>query len=264
MIEILIALLIALLAFEIKSWFPKVLSATISLASQRLPKTKRARYKEEWSAHLNEVPGAVAKIWQAVGFLLASGRMFPRWQRALAHRRATKRANLATRTTVRFLDVFFSLLLAVLLIPLFASVSLVLRRSGPALVFEKTVTSDGKELSLLRFRNPTNDNPESKFWSAFGNFLQKSQVAEVPKLWNVIRSDMSLIGSKSLNAGRATLKPSFFEVVDCAGKLDPARARSVSGRIVLTVLFYIRSLLRAAVAFLSVPKKGDEKGDETE
>src|SRR5690606_28670967 len=68
----LVALLLGLAAYEAKAWFPRILDALISVAVRRLPKRERDRFREEWRAHINDTPGAVLRIWQAVGFIVAS------------------------------------------------------------------------------------------------------------------------------------------------------------------------------------------------
>jgi phage terminase Nu1 subunit (DNA packaging protein) len=71
------ALLGKLCADEIKEWLPWISGRIIRLAVGRLPEDQRERYSEEWHSHLDEVPGEIARLWTACGFLIAT-RQAPR------------------------------------------------------------------------------------------------------------------------------------------------------------------------------------------
>jgi MraZ protein len=61
-----------LLADEFKAWNPKLTGFIVRFAVGRLPKQQRERYSEEWSAHINDVPGEAAKLCAAAGCVWAS------------------------------------------------------------------------------------------------------------------------------------------------------------------------------------------------
>jgi MraZ protein len=61
-----------LFADEFKAWNPKISGFIVRYAVSRLPKQERERYSEEWSAHINDVPGEVGKLCAAVGCVCAS------------------------------------------------------------------------------------------------------------------------------------------------------------------------------------------------
>jgi division/cell wall cluster transcriptional repressor MraZ len=61
-----------LLADEFKAWSPKLTGFVVRFAVGRLPKQQRERYSEEWSAHINDIPGEVGKLCAATGFVWAS------------------------------------------------------------------------------------------------------------------------------------------------------------------------------------------------
>jgi MraZ protein len=61
-----------LLADEFKAWNPKLTGVIVRLAALILPKQERARYSEEWSAHVNDTPGEVGKLCAAIGCVWAS------------------------------------------------------------------------------------------------------------------------------------------------------------------------------------------------
>jgi len=66
------ALLGKLCADEVRAWLPSFAEGITKWAVRSLPKQLRERYDEEWRSHLNDVPGALAKVWVAWGFLSAA------------------------------------------------------------------------------------------------------------------------------------------------------------------------------------------------
>lgn len=66
------AVLAAIACHEGKAWAPKIVDALINRAVRRVPQEISARMREEWTAHIAEVPGTVGKIAAAAGFLLAA------------------------------------------------------------------------------------------------------------------------------------------------------------------------------------------------
>jgi hypothetical protein len=72
------ALLGKLCADEVKAWLPSIAKRITRAAVCKLPEEQRERYDEEWSSHLEEVPGPLAKICLAFGFLYTTRQMWTR------------------------------------------------------------------------------------------------------------------------------------------------------------------------------------------
>lgn len=64
-----------LFAAEFEAWAPRVSQRLTERAVRRLPLDLRERLGEEWASFLADTPGYVGKLWCAVGFYLASGRI---------------------------------------------------------------------------------------------------------------------------------------------------------------------------------------------
>jgi hypothetical protein len=60
---------------EMKAWSPAVIRWLVKFAVGHLPEGQRLRFAEEWQAHLNEVPGQIAKFVVALNFSLAAYRV---------------------------------------------------------------------------------------------------------------------------------------------------------------------------------------------
>lgn len=64
-----------LLADELKAWVPSVVERIISFAITRAPRHLRERLTEEWRSHVNDTPGHLGKLYIALGFIWASGKL---------------------------------------------------------------------------------------------------------------------------------------------------------------------------------------------
>ncbi|MBV9990629.1 MAG: hypothetical protein JOZ72_04985 [Alphaproteobacteria bacterium] len=61
---------------EFKAWTPWLVQRLLNRAVRRLPESLRARFEEEWTSHIDEVPGHFGKLVEAAGFIGAS-KKFP-------------------------------------------------------------------------------------------------------------------------------------------------------------------------------------------
>jgi Undecaprenyl-phosphate glucose phosphotransferase len=108
----------------------------------------------------------------------------------------------------RVLDIVISaLLLLVFAIPL-AVISLLVRLTskGPALFRQERMGLDGRPFSIVKFRSMVDDaeRDSGPVWTrendarvtALGKFLRRSNLDELPQLWNVLRGDMSIVGPR--------------------------------------------------------------------
>ena len=125
----------------------------------------------------------------------------------------------------RLLDALVSAIALVLLSPLMAIISFMVRldSDGPALFAQRRVGKDGKEFTLLKFRS-MHRNADEGIHVAFakryihghcqadaegcykpqsdsrvtrvGRILRKTSLDELPQLWNILKGEMSLVGPR--------------------------------------------------------------------
>jgi Undecaprenyl-phosphate glucose phosphotransferase len=108
----------------------------------------------------------------------------------------------------RGIDVAISAVaLLVLALPLALVAALVRVTSrGPIFYHQERMGLDGKSFTIVKFRSMA-DNAEGEtgpVWTqrddprvtAFGRFLRRSNIDELPQLWNVLRGDMSIVGPR--------------------------------------------------------------------
>jgi hypothetical protein len=72
---LLVACVSRLLADELKASMPSVVDRIISFAVSRAPEHLRERLAEEWRGHINDAPGDLGKLFVALGFIWASGKL---------------------------------------------------------------------------------------------------------------------------------------------------------------------------------------------
>lgn len=111
------------------------------------------------------------------------------------------------RIIKRSFDIIFSLLLLVLLSPIFLALSLLqfLFMGRPVLFSQTRPGLNGSPFTLIKFRSlPAkvdhldNSGQSNKQPSRYGTFLRKSSLDEIPELWNILRGDMSFVGPRPL------------------------------------------------------------------
>jgi len=108
----------------------------------------------------------------------------------------------------RVLDVMISsVALAVLFIPIgIIGVLVKLTSRGPIFYRQERMGLDGKRITIVKFRSMYHnaERETGPIWArendprvtVFGRFLRKSNLDELPQLWNVFRGDMSIVGPR--------------------------------------------------------------------
>jgi undecaprenyl phosphate N,N'-diacetylbacillosamine 1-phosphate transferase len=107
----------------------------------------------------------------------------------------------------RLFDFLFSITGFLLLLPLFAAVTLLLlvANSGKAFFLQKRPGKGGRIFKVIKFKT-MNDRkdaagnllPDAERLTAIGKFVRKTSLDEIPQLLNVIKGDMSLVGPRPL------------------------------------------------------------------
>ena len=102
----------------------------------------------------------------------------------------------------RILDLLFSLILVVVLFPIFIIISILIKLEDGGPVFFKQLRSGKKEDFLMyKFRSMKKNNDvhnlkEKDCVTKIGYFLRKTSLDELPQLFNIIRGEMSFVGPR--------------------------------------------------------------------
>lgn len=106
----------------------------------------------------------------------------------------------------RFLDFVFSLLLLIILFPLFIIVSIAIKldSKGPVIFKQYRLGKDGKKFKMYKFRSivlgsetrPGSTLPNDNRITKLGKFLRMTSIDELPQLFNILKGEMSLIGPR--------------------------------------------------------------------
>ncbi|RME96237.1 MAG: sugar transferase [Bacteroidetes bacterium] len=132
---------------------------------------------------MNHVYGAV--------LIEISRELMPRWQRLI------KRA----------LDILISLIVLLLLSPLYAYVALRVRLSskGPIIYRQTRIGMNRKPFTILKFRSmytdaeargPQLSHDGDNRCTPWGAVMRKWRLDELPQFWNVLKGDMSIVGPR--------------------------------------------------------------------
>ena len=107
----------------------------------------------------------------------------------------------------RGFDIVISLVLLILLLPVFLLIALLVRftMGRPVLFRQMRPGLHGKPFVMLKFRTMTEDRdeegrllPDEKRLTRLGRFLRRTSLDELPELVNVLRGEMSLVGPRPL------------------------------------------------------------------
>jgi lipopolysaccharide/colanic/teichoic acid biosynthesis glycosyltransferase len=111
------------------------------------------------------------------------------------------------RALKRLVDIVLGAALVVLLAPLMLLTWLAVRIAlgSPALYRDERAGLGGRPFRLAKFRSMTEAKgpdgqllPDAERLNAFGRFLRRTSLDELPQLFNVLAGDMSLVGPRPL------------------------------------------------------------------
>ena len=109
----------------------------------------------------------------------------------------------------RFFDLVFALVLGILVLPLIASIALVVKAGSPGSVFyrQKRVGQNGKIFEIIKFRTMKKDAEKETgaVWAqendprvtVLGKLLRNTRIDELPQLWNILKGEMSFVGPRA-------------------------------------------------------------------
>lgn len=109
----------------------------------------------------------------------------------------------------RLYDILFSVLVLLLLSPLFLIIGIIIKLEdpkAPVLYKQKRLGRDNKEFTIYKFRSmingaekqtgPTLAIENDPRVTKVGSFIRKTRIDELPQFWNVLKGDMAVVGPR--------------------------------------------------------------------
>lgn len=138
----------------------------------------------------------------------------------------------------RLFDIVLSGAALLMLSPVFLIVAVLVRmRLGSPVIFHQERPGYGERIfTLCKFRTMTDEKdengellPDCQRLTAFGSFLRRTSLDELPELWNIFKGDMSIIGPRPLLVGylpyytererlRHTVRPGLTGLAQVSGR----------------------------------------------
>lgn len=128
-------------------------------------------------------------IWRTP-LVQVSPELMPIWQRVLK----------------RLFDIVVSILVLVLLSPVYLITALIVKLSSPGPVFyvQERIGKGGRPFKMAKFRSmrvdaeadctPQLSSDDDPRITRFGKFMRKVRLDEIPQFWTVLKGDMSIVG----------------------------------------------------------------------
>ena len=103
---------------------------------------------------------------------------------------------------IRFFDILFSLILLILLLPIFFIVSLLIFcADGRPIIYKQIrIGYKGEKFYIYKFRTMRNKiyKNENLRVTKLGKILRKASLDEIPQLINILKKEMSIVGPRPL------------------------------------------------------------------
>ena len=115
-----------------------------------------------------------------------------------------------TKNMKRMLDVLFSLIALIMLLPVYLFVAVLIKfdSKGPIFFFQERLGIHNKPFRIIKFRTmvdgaekegkPQLSSDSDPRVTKLGRILRKYRIDELPQLWNVLKGEMSLVGPRPI------------------------------------------------------------------
>src|SRR5690554_3479373 len=107
----------------------------------------------------------------------------------------------------RLIDLVFSFVAIIILIPVYLILAILVKASskGPVFFLQERIGKNGVPFNIIKFRTmyvdsekkgPQLSSQNDSRITPIGRFMRKVRLDEIPQFWNVIKSEMSMVGPR--------------------------------------------------------------------
>lgn len=107
----------------------------------------------------------------------------------------------------RLIDLVFSFIAIIILIPVYLILAILVKASskGPVFFLQERIGKNGVPFNIIKFRTmyvdsekkgPQLSSQNDSRITPIGRFMRKVRLDEIPQFWNVIKSEMSMVGPR--------------------------------------------------------------------
>lgn len=167
--------------------------------SKKLVVSKLMKYCDNNAIHFYYVPSVESAMGRSFSVKrIGDNIVFTRYIEPLA--------SPTNKFVKRAFDIAFSGITLLCMLPFIPLLAFIIKKQSPGPIFFKQLRTglDGRSFYCYKFRSmhinkdadtvqATEDDPR-KF--AFGNFMRKTNIDELPQFWNVFKGDMSIVGPR--------------------------------------------------------------------
>jgi lipopolysaccharide/colanic/teichoic acid biosynthesis glycosyltransferase len=203
------AVLVPMLVNEFTDWVPWFAERLIGAAARTLPSAVRQRYTDEWLGELDATPGKLSKLVVAVRIFVRAPATAVIISRVLSFRSITVKSVFDKTVAASALVAFAPLLTAL-------AVTIRITDKGPVFSRQTMIGKDGQPFTCWMFRTMVadagalkgqlvirNDADRALFnvrryigVTRVGAWMQRWSLDGLPRLFNVLSGDMSLVGPR--------------------------------------------------------------------
>src|SRR6266404_3091212 len=227
------------LVVELYSWLPVFTDKLIRYNAARLPAEISSRWLQEWQADDRALPGSIFKFLYFTVDLVRA-----RWAITYEFYAPQVEFRPLMELNIRILSLTYAIIKSLSTLPLMFLIGLFVKLDSPGPVFTrfKRIGQGGHPFTQLKFRTTVDGSYSSRQFTEIGRVLERTGLAQLPFILNVLKGDINLIGPIAFQpwfteknglekipyfTTRYAVKPGFFSFAEICGTKEDTPRRTI-------------------------------------